>query len=126
VIKASDWRPIERGSLRGFCTLTLSPSGLILHDCAVHQHANGARWVGLPGKPQVTADGRIRKDPGSGKTLYSPIVEIADREARERFRGAALAAVEEMLGEADSSEPTAPRAPRRPRQAPCAYRRRPQ
>jgi hypothetical protein len=28
MIVASDWRPMERNTLRGFLTLTLSPSGI--------------------------------------------------------------------------------------------------
>jgi hypothetical protein len=96
MIRASDWRPMPRNTLRGFVTLTLEPSGLRLHDCALHR--NGDReWIGLPGKPQINRDGQQRKDPTTGKALYTPLVEVPDKDARERFQRAALAAVHELL-----------------------------
>jgi hypothetical protein len=97
MIRASDWRPMQRNSLQGFVTLTLEPSGIVLHDCTVHQK-EGREWVGLPGKPQVDRDGQPRKDTTSGKTLYTPVVEIPDRVARERFQRVAMAAVHELTG----------------------------
>jgi hypothetical protein len=98
MIHASRWRPMERGSLRGFVALSLQPSGLILHDCTLHRTADGREWIGLPSKPQVDREGQHRKDPSTGKPLYSPVVEIQDKEARERFQAAALTAVHLLLG----------------------------
>ena len=97
MIRASDWRPIQRNTLRGFVTLTFEPSGLVLHDCAIHKE--GRDWIGLPGKPQIDRDGQPRKDPITGKQLYVAIVEIPDRDARERFQQAALAAVRDLIGD---------------------------
>ena len=39
MITASDWREVVKNSLRGFVVLELSPSGLILRDCALHEQA---------------------------------------------------------------------------------------
>jgi hypothetical protein len=97
MIVASDWRPMERNTLRGFMTLTLSPSGLRLRECTEHKK-DGKRWIGLPSKPQLGAEGRHRVDPSTGKKLYTPIVEITGTEARKRFQDAALAAVDKLLG----------------------------
>jgi len=94
-ITASDWRRLERNTLRGFLTLEL-PSGLILRECTYHRAATGAEWIGLPGKPQLDRDGRQRKD-ATGKALYTSIVEFKGKEPRERFQAAALAAVRELL-----------------------------
>ena len=90
IITASEWRPLERNTLKGFLTLAL-PSGLTLRECSLHEK-DGLRWVGLPGRPQIDAMGRHRSDP-AGKRFYLPIVEIPDRGQRERFQRAALAAV---------------------------------
>ena len=98
MIRASDWRPLERNTLRGFVTLTLEPSGLVLHDCAVHRKED-REWVGLPRKPQLDRDGQPRRDTATGKQLYTAVVEIPDRDARARFQEAALAAVRELIGE---------------------------
>jgi hypothetical protein len=97
MIHASNWRPLKRNSLRGFLSLTLEPSGIVLHDCALHRKGD-REWIGLPGKPQMDRDGQQRKDPTTGEALYTPIVEIPDKDARQRFQNAALDAVRELLG----------------------------
>jgi hypothetical protein len=97
MITASDFREITKNTLRRFCVLTLSPSGLVLRDCALHDR-DGKRWVSLPSKPQIDSAGQLRKDPNSGKPLYASIVEIPGRAERERFQRAALAAIDALRG----------------------------
>jgi hypothetical protein len=92
---ARDWRPCERNTLRGFMTLILS-SGLVLHECSYHVQGS-KRWVGLPGRPQLEADGRHRVDPNTGKKAYTAVVEISGKAARERFQRAALIAIDRLL-----------------------------
>lgn len=96
MIRALDWRPLERNSLQGFVSLALEPSGLVLRDCALHRRED-REWIGLPGKPQVDREGRQRQDPKTGKALYTPVIEIPDKASRERFQQAALAAVHALL-----------------------------
>lgn len=98
MITASDWRAIERNTLRGFLVLRLAPSGLVLRDCSLHEK-DGKRWIGLPSKPQLDDEGRQRTAPATGKRLYAPIVEIAGKAEREAFQIAALAAADRLLGE---------------------------
>jgi hypothetical protein len=98
-MRASNWRPLQRNTLRGFFSLTL-PSGLVLNECTFHVHENGAEWIGLPARPQLDREGRQRRDPTTEKILYSPIVEIAGKTARERFQATALVAVHTLLREA--------------------------
>jgi hypothetical protein len=103
MITASDWRPLQRNPLLGFLTLTLVPSGIVLHDCGLHQK-DGRRWIALPSKPQIDSKGRHSKGE-TGKGLYTPIVaEIAGKEERAQFQ-AALAAVDRLLA---ADEPTNP------------------
>jgi hypothetical protein len=97
-IVATDWRSVERNTLKGFFTLLL-PSGLVLRDCSLHE-SGVKRWIGLPGRPQIDQHGRHRIDPATGKQLYLLIVEIPDRHQRERFQRAALAAVDRLLDQA--------------------------
>ena len=97
MITASDFCPMERNTLKGFVTLSLEPSGIVLHDCTLHRTADGREWIGLPGKPQIDIDGRQRRDPVTGKPLYTAVVEVVGREARDRFQEAALAAVHRLL-----------------------------
>jgi hypothetical protein len=77
------WRPFVKGSLREFAT--------VLHE------RDGKRWVSLPSKPQIDSEGRQRKDPATGKPLWTPVVEIPGRAERERFQAAALAAIDVLL-----------------------------
>jgi hypothetical protein len=104
VITASDWRPYKRNTLQGFSSLHLLPSGMTLRDCSFHQHENGSEWIGLPGKPPLDEAGMQRRDTG-GKALYTPVVEIADRAARQRFQTAAVAAVHVLIDRAPATSP---------------------
>jgi hypothetical protein len=98
MIIASNFRRLERNTLKGFVTLALEPSGLIIHDCTVHEKG-GKAWIGLPAKPQINRGGAARTDARSGKQLYSPVLEFKDRTARERFQQVALEAVRALIGE---------------------------
>lgn len=97
MITATDWRPVHRNTLQGFVTLKLSPSGIALRECSLHEK-DGKRWIGLPAKPQIDSEGRHRKDPTTGKGLYTAIVEITGKDERERFQEASLAALDCLLG----------------------------
>ena len=106
MITASDWRPISKNTLQGFCTLTLSPSGLVLKECSLHARPDGKRWIGLPSKPQIDSEGRHRKDPATGKLPWTSVVEIAAKIERERFQRAALFAIDKLRGESSSRNNT--------------------
>ena len=97
MITASDWREVVKNSLQGFCVLTLSPSGIVLRDCALHER-DGKRWISLPSRPQLYSEGRHRKDPATGKALWLPVVEIKGKAEREKFQAAALAAIDALRG----------------------------
>jgi hypothetical protein len=97
MIMATDWRPRVQNTLQGFLTLKLSPSGIVLRECSLHEAKDDRRWIGLPSKPQIGEDGRHRTDPTTSKKLYTPIVEVAGKNERERFQAAALAAVDRLL-----------------------------
>jgi hypothetical protein len=93
-LRATNWRRYERNTLRGFCDLNLA-CGLTIKDCALQQQ-NGREWIGLPGKPLVDEDGKHRIDPGTGRKLYAPVVEIG-KEERSGFQREALKAVHQLL-----------------------------
>jgi DNA-binding cell septation regulator SpoVG len=82
LFRISGWKPFEKGALRGFFTVHL-PNGIVIHNCGVFEK-NGSRWVALPSK-KITST--------SGKVTWSPIVEIPDRDAMDRFRILVLAAL---------------------------------
>jgi hypothetical protein len=100
---AVNFRAVAKNTLRGFFDLHLA-SGLVVHECSLHQKADGARWIGLPSRPQVDGSGTVRRDQ-AGKTLYTPILEIPDAGRRKAFRDQALRAVDALLGVSSQTEP---------------------
>jgi hypothetical protein len=85
-ITVSNWKPLNNQAMRGFLTLTL-PSGVVIHNCQLLE-AGGRRWVGLPARRFLAADGKVH---------YEPIIEFTTRKAHRNFARLALAAVEAYL-----------------------------
>jgi hypothetical protein len=85
-----EWKPIAKGSLRGFVAVRLGRS-LVIRDLAI-LHSNGRAWVRLPSKPIISANGTAAPDE-KGKQRYVPILEWSDRAAADRFGAAVLAAI---------------------------------
>jgi hypothetical protein len=56
-------------------------------------------WIDLPAKPQINRGGTARTDARSGKQLYTPVLELKDRTARERFQQVAFEAARALIGE---------------------------
>jgi hypothetical protein len=83
------WRPMNRGLLRGFATITLGKS-LKITDVSVFQ-SNGKIWASFPGKPLI-GDGRALLD-DKGKQRYTQFMEWTDKAAGDRFSAAVTAAV---------------------------------
>lgn len=83
----SEWRPHIKNTLRGFFTVTL-PSKMVLHGCSLHEK-NDSRWIGLPAQKFAKED---------GTASYTPMVDFATKEARDRFNAAAVRAIDQMLG----------------------------
>lgn len=83
VLRILEWRPLRKNSLLGFAKVEL-PSGMVLHDVAVHQ-PNGSTWASPPSKPMIGRDGAVMKDP-NGKIRYSPIIEFTSKEIRDISR----------------------------------------
>ncbi len=85
-----DWREMRRGSLLGFARVEF-PSGLIISDVTILQGEAGA-WASPPSKPMIGRDGVVMKD-SVGKVKYSPIIEFASKEIRNRWSDAVIAAM---------------------------------
>ncbi len=89
-IQIRDWRPMRKGSLLGFAKVEL-PSGMILADVTI---LAGDRdpWASPPSKPMIDRNGVAMKD-ANGKARYSPIIEFASKEIRERFSAGVIEAM---------------------------------
>jgi DNA-binding cell septation regulator SpoVG len=85
-----DWRPMRKGNLLGFAKVEL-PSGMILNDVTILAGDRGA-WASPPSKPMIDRDGLAIKD-ANGKLKYSPLVEFASKEVRDRFSATVIDAL---------------------------------
>jgi len=92
-----DWKPIVKGSLRGFAKVRLGRA-LLINDVPVLS-SNGRAWAGMPGKPLLGADGTGLRD-DKGKQRYAPVLEWTSRESSDRWSAAVVAAIEQEHGSA--------------------------
>jgi hypothetical protein len=92
-----EWRPLVKGSLRGFASVEL-PSGLQIIDCPVFAGNKGRSWAGLPSKPQLDRDGIQRFV--DGKPAYTPVLAWCDKALRDRWSDAVVALVRQAHPEA--------------------------
>jgi DNA-binding cell septation regulator SpoVG len=86
------WKPLRKGALRGFASIRIGRA-LIVHDCPVLAGINGRCWATLPRRPVLDGESRHRRD-DRGKPVYSQIAEWSERDMRERFSDAVVAAVQ--------------------------------
>jgi hypothetical protein len=80
-------KAITKNTLRGFFDVEL-PSGLKINGCTMHAK-DGKFWVGLPAREWAKPD---------GSKSWTPMVEIPDREARDKFNAAVLPVAAKALG----------------------------
>ena len=98
-ITCTDFRPFHRNTLRGFATVHIDELKLTIHDIAVHQHDDGARWVGLPAKPVIDRDGIVKRT-SDGKPEYAKLLSFDSRAVSDAFSAAVIASLLEHDAEA--------------------------
>lgn len=86
-IEITSFKPMQKGSLRGFITFRMTNIGLELNGATLNEK-DGKRWIGLPAKPFTKQD---------GSTGWQPLVAFYDRGMENKFRSAALKALDEYL-----------------------------
>jgi hypothetical protein len=89
-VKILDWRPLRKNSLLGFAKVEL-PSGMVISDVTILTSERGP-WASPPSKPMLDREGVAMKD-DKGKLRYSPIIEFASREIRDRWSAAVIEAM---------------------------------
>ncbi|MDA8249487.1 MAG: hypothetical protein M0Z28_09920 [Rhodospirillales bacterium] len=98
-IVVSEWKPLRKGSLLGFVTVTMR-SGLIFREVSVLA-SHDKVWASPASKPMIDRNGCVMKN-AAGKIRYSPIVSFVDATIRERWSAAVVAAVRAAYPEAFS------------------------
>jgi hypothetical protein len=87
-ITVTNARKVNKNSLRGFFDVEL-PSGLKICGCSLLEKKDGSgRFIGLPSREWTKPD---------GTKAWQPIVEIPDRDARDKFNAAVLPLAERAL-----------------------------
>jgi DNA-binding cell septation regulator SpoVG len=91
--KIRRWLPYRNaaGTMLGFLSIEL-PSGLVINDAKLMMGPAGKHWIAMPANKQVDKDGEPKLD-AKGKQIWLPVVEIPDRNARERFNALILDAL---------------------------------
>src|SRR4051812_33969391 len=84
------FKPVFKGTLRGFATVRLL-IGLVIADIPVCT-SHGKTWASLPSKPILDADGRYMVD-ASGKKRYASILQWSDRATANRWSANIVALV---------------------------------
>ena len=90
-VRVESFKPLRRGSLLGFVDLVIPQIRLRVREASVHQ-SRGRRWVGLPAKPQIDREGRVRQD-DRGKTAYVNVLQFTDKATSDGFSERAIAAL---------------------------------
>jgi hypothetical protein len=90
------FRPLLKGSLRGFANVEL-PNGLKIIDCPV-MTSHGKAWATLPSKPVLDREGKqVLVD---GKKQYAALLEWRDRDLSNGFSAAVVELIREKHPEA--------------------------
>ena len=90
-MKLVGWKPLTKGTLRGFLDLELMVENghpLTVLECPVHLGENEP-WVGFPGKAQVDRAGNLRRK-SNGKIDYTAVLKWGDAATRDAFSRAAI------------------------------------
>lgn len=93
-MRATEFRPYRKNTLRGFFVLELE-NGFQIRDCTLHE-SNGKSWVGFPGVPYTDKE---------GKTQYKNVVVVPDRSVLNKIQADACAQLKQYL-----DAPSAPKA----------------
>jgi DNA-binding cell septation regulator SpoVG len=86
------------GTMAGFVSVEL-PSGQIIHSLKLMRGPAGRFWIATPDQKRRDDNDRPVLDE-RGKPIWDPIIEFADRAARDRFNEVVLTALRQAHPEA--------------------------
>lgn len=91
-----DFRPVRKGSLRGFLSVQL-PSGLIVREVGVHI-AGSKSWCAPPARPWMRGTELIT-DAATGKLKWQPLIDFSTHGVRSSWSRQILRALNEAYPE---------------------------
>lgn len=86
----TNYKLLNKNTLIGIFDLALD-SGITLYGMML-MAKNESRWISFPGRPIVKDGQASMKD---GKQEYAKLIEIPDRERRDKFNAAVIAVLKE-------------------------------
>jgi hypothetical protein len=80
-----DFKPLRKGTLRGFARVRIVPIELDIADVVIGQGGRDGRvWALLPSKPMVDRNGAVMRD-AEGRVRYAPILGWASEARQQAF-----------------------------------------
>ena len=90
MIRCIKFRPYVKNTLKGFASIELTKSGLILHECTFHQRDDGKEWIGFPGRKYADKN---------NKEAWANLIEFTQSADRHLFQTHAVEAIHAYLAE---------------------------
>jgi hypothetical protein len=78
-----EFTPRRSNTLFGFVDVLVPEMRLQIKEISVHER-NGRHWIGLPARPQIYSDGRVRLNE-HGKRQYVPVLQFLDKPTANAF-----------------------------------------
>ncbi len=88
-IEIGQYKPIDKGALKGYFSIVEYPSGRKITDCS-HFSAGDNEWFNFPQRERKYADGR--------KSDYFPYITFLNREYGDQYKSAVIAAIKGSQG----------------------------
>lgn len=83
-VEIGNYRPVEKGALKGFFSLIIHPTGQKINDCRYFEQGDN-RWFNLPQKEVKFTDGR--------KVEYYPIISFMNKSYESALKIAVVDAI---------------------------------
>jgi hypothetical protein len=91
-LRCVGFKPVCRGTLRGFASIAFSDLRMTVHGIGIHAHENGSRWAAPPAQALLRNGIPIRDD--KGKVVYSPpLLEFSSAAIRRAWSDRVVAEV---------------------------------
>lgn len=94
-VEIGQYKPYDKGALKGFFTLVIAPHGQKLLDCRYFE-SNGKRWWTFPQK-EITKEGATKKE-------FIPLVSFIDKGYAESLKEAVLVELSKVATQKTSEE----------------------
>jgi hypothetical protein len=93
-----EWRPFNRGKMRGFAKVGVG--SLQINDVTILVMDDGRVWAKLPDRPLLDREGQPMRDENNNPRR-APVMQWASRDASERFSAGVTIALKQFAPDVD-------------------------